>query len=655
MKKILNIIMSLVLVVSLTGCAEFLDRPSKTTLNDENYWSNESFVRLFVNKAYSTYFSGYNSGWGGTTIHDLSFRWTGYEDDTRSNSGKLSDLLVDVPGDNWYRSEGSTWLMRQGGGQAWNFGWVRKWNILIERLDMMKEKGKLNDEAYNHWMGVARFFRGWEYSLLVCSFGDVPYYDKEVGSADLDMQYKARDPRVEVMKKVMEDFDFAMANVRVDDGESYVNRDVVATVASRCMLFEGTWYTYHDGADATSSWTAADAKTFLNKAVEYAGYVINSGRYNFTGTDYRRVFGEQKKTGNETILYRAYDSGLLKHNIASYCNMYESQSRYPTLDLVKAFICVDGQPYQNSTVENKDSWRVQDLVQTRDSRFEAQFWYEPCPRGTAMYSVKFIDRIGAEQGALKAMGGPECDPQYASNTNTNGAPVVRYAETVLNWIEAKAELAANHGGAAVTQADLDKSINALRSRPLDPEAAARGVKKTAPLNINNIPSDPARTSPEEVNTHAGVVKTDLLWEIRRERRMELYAENTRLRDLRRWGKLELLDADNNEDILYGGWIDYSKTMELVRSFNYLTPSNEGILTVMKEDGTKVVYDGTNGADMVGFSVPTNYANRAPFSYRNYLEPICKDVYNQYKNATNAEGVAGTYSIVQNKGWEALTE
>ncbi|MBR6661237.1 MAG: hypothetical protein IKL26_05240, partial [Bacteroidales bacterium] len=73
------------------------------------------------------------------------------------------------------------------------------------------------------------------------------------------------------------------------------------------------------------------------------------------------------------------------------------------------------------------------------------------------------------------------------------------------------------------------------------------------------------------------------------------------------------------------------------------------------DGTKVVYDGTNGADMVGFSVPTNYANRAPFSYRNYLEPICKDVYNQYKNATNAEGVAGTYSIVQNKGWEALTE
>ena len=55
---------------------------------------------------------------------------------------------------------------------------------------------------------------------------------------------------------------------------------------------------------------------------------------------------------------------------------------------------------------------------------------------------------------------------YGSNTNTNDAPVMRYAEVLLNWIEAKAELA-TLGGQAVTQNDIDKSINKIRSRPLD--------------------------------------------------------------------------------------------------------------------------------------------------------------------------------------------
>ena len=66
------------------------------------------------------------------------------------------------------------------------------------------------------------------------------------------------------------------------------------------------------------------------------------------------------------------------------------------------------------------------------------------------------------------------------------------AEVVLNWIEAKAVLAQYYGGAAVTQADLDKSINAIRSRPLDAAATAKGVKKTANLMLTAIPADPSR-------------------------------------------------------------------------------------------------------------------------------------------------------------------
>ena len=114
------------------------------------------------------------------------------------------------------------------------------------------------------------------------------------------------------------------------------------------------------------------------------------------------------------------------------------------------------------------------------------------------------------------MDNPKNNPIYDSNTNTNDAPVIRYAEVLLNWIEAKAEL----GG--VTQEDINASINQLRRRPLDATAQAKGLKNTADMVLADITEnfDPARD--KDV--------TPLIWEIRRERRMELFYEHCRLHE-----------------------------------------------------------------------------------------------------------------------------
>ena len=66
MRKLFNILSILTVVVALTGCESFLDRPTKTALTDENYWNNPDNIRLFVNGGYNYYFTGYNSGWSGT-------------------------------------------------------------------------------------------------------------------------------------------------------------------------------------------------------------------------------------------------------------------------------------------------------------------------------------------------------------------------------------------------------------------------------------------------------------------------------------------------------------------------------------------------------------------------------------------------------------
>jgi len=482
-----------------------------------------------------------------------------------------------------------------------------------------------------------------EYSRLVQSFGDVPYYDHPVSDTEMDEQYKDRDPRTTVMENVYEDFVYAMDNIRADDGENYVNKYVAAALASRYMLFEGTWYKYHPGSGSNDL-----AKKFLNLAVSAADIIINSGKYAFD-TDFRSLFGSENKPGNEILLYRQYSAELsTTHCIASYSNLAESQSPAANLALAKSFICNDGKPWQNSTVAEADNFDLKKMAITRDPRFEATFWGAPLQSAsTLLYVCKFIDRVGVTYSFDNCS-----DPRpakYGSSTNTNGFPVIRLAEVVLNWIEAKQELALSYGGAAVTQSDLDKSVNAIRNRPLDDHAIAEGVQKTAPLMLGAIADDPARTASCEANTLAGIVNDPLLWEIRRERRMEFVFENNRILDLRRWGKQELMDGSNNPDLLLGTWCDFNTTQSRNDiNFNYLIPGKQidqgdaKALKVMKPDGTIVTYDGTNKADMVGFYIPQGIQNRDGFSVRNYLQPICTDVIEMY----NDKG----YTITQNPGW-----
>src|SRR3546814_19506834 len=60
----------------------------------------------------------------------------------------------------------------------WSYSLVRSINIMIDRVQN-KMEGVLEEEAYNHWMGIGRFFRGFRYAQLVQQYGDVPYRSEE--------------------------------------------------------------------------------------------------------------------------------------------------------------------------------------------------------------------------------------------------------------------------------------------------------------------------------------------------------------------------------------------------------------------------------------------------------------------------------------------
>ena len=595
--------------LAFTSCNEVLERPELNIPTDEAFWRSENDVRLYANNMYTEYFVGYNSGWTDTytPVRGMTFA------DIFTTSGRQAGFTTQAPSSQGSTAAG-TWNTETT-GQTWNFSRVRVANVMLNRLET-RMKGILSDEQYAHWDAVAKFFKAHEYVRLVTTFGGVPYFEKETASTELEELYKDRDSREFVMDKIYDLCKDIMANMRENDGANVLNRYVAAGYISRWMLFEGTWQKYHNHDDAR-------AKKFLDFAVEAGNYVIGSGKYSIA-TSLPELFGSQDLKGNaEVLLYRKYsDAQAVRHCIASYSNGKEAQPAVVNLWFLKSVICNDGKPYTTSTVDGHDSFELTTFAKSRDPRFEASFSDKPSNNSaTRVYCRKFIDRAAWERKA------GDTNPLYESVTNLNACPVMRYGEVLLNWIEAKAELG------NVTQDDIDKSINALRARPLDQTAIDKGLKQTVPMKLADINAafDPNRD--QDVDP--------LIWEIRRERTLELAYEYSRIVDLRRWKKLSYMDNEKNPDTMLGCWLDYN------HQYDQIDPMQpklaEGVTTVQKLDGTKVTYDGSNAADMVGFHVPNNIQPRYPFTDRVYLYPIGMNQISTYKDHGD--------KLTQNPGWE----
>src|SRR6185312_3347650 len=113
------------------------------------------------------------------------------------------------------------------------------------------------------------------------------------------------------------------------------------------------------------------------------------------------------------------------------------------------------------------------------------------------------------------------DQQYDQGTvSTNSVPVMRYAEVLLNYAEAKEELG------LLTDDDWANTIGALRAR-----AGITGGITTKPTVVD--PYLQANYFPD--------ISDPVLLEIRRERSIELVFEGFRFYDLIRWKKGKLLE------------------------------------------------------------------------------------------------------------------
>ena len=608
-------------LLGFSSCSDVLDRPSLTQEQDDNFWTSEDKVRLYANDFYTYYFPGYGKGW--TVYYAPGINNNTFNDDVLTNSSQ-ANFTRQVPTSIGSTDESVTNYQSQYCGPTWYFAMVRKANIMLSRIQE-RMGGVLTPAAYKHWTGIGRLFRGMEYSRLVNVFGDVPYYNRPITNVDKDEIYKDRTPRKDVMDSVYNDFTFALQNVRLNDGEGFINRYIAAALIARYALYEGSWqkYYYNDNERAIK---------FFKLATDAANVVISSGKYQIE-TPYRELFCSYDLTKKkDVLLYRKYDAALgTTHCIASYCNVNEALAAGATKNLIESFNCVDGKSYQESTVANANKFTLDNLIRTRDPRFEATFYDSLTirSRSSLLYVVKFIPRTALNY--IKENSTPATE--WTGTNNVTGFPVIRYSEVLLNWIEAKAELE-TLGEGAVSQQDLDLSVNAIRDRPLDNAQIEKGLQKTAHLDLTNLPNDPNRD---------GDVPR-LLWEIRRERRMEFAFEPGRIIDLRRWHKLNYMDTDARANgLLHGTYVDLSSGQGLLagKLKDYV-----GKLRVRTAAGTYVTYDGTNASAIKGwFQAETTQPRLKYLNLVNVNPYLCPIGTNQIIDYANRG-----YHLTQTTGW-----
>ena len=608
-------------LLGFSSCSDVLDRPSLTQEQDDNFWTSEDKVRLYANDFYTYYFPGYGKGW--TVYYAPGINNNTFNDDVLTNSSQ-ANFTRQVPTSIGSTDESVTNYQSQYCGPTWDFAMVRKANIMLSRIQE-RMGSVLTPAAYKHWTGIGRLFRGMEYSRLVNVFGDVPYYNRPITNVDKDEIYKDRTPRKDVMDSVYNDFTFALQNVRLNDGEGFINRYIAAALIARYALYEGSWqkYYYNDNERAIK---------FFKLATDAANVVISSGKYQIE-TPYRELFCSYDLTKKkDVLLYRKYDAALgTTHCIASYCNVNEALAAGATKNLIESFNCVDGKSYQESTVANANKFTLDNLIRTRDPRFEATFYDSLTirSRSSLLYVVKFIPRTALNY--IKENSTPATE--WTGTNNVTGFPVIRYSEVLLNWIEAKAELE-TLGEGGVSQQDLDLSVNAIRDRPFDNAQIEKGLQKTAHLALTNLPNDP--------NSDGDVPR--LLWEIRRERRMEFAFEPGRIIDLRRWHKLNYMDTDARANgLLHGTYVDLSSGQGLLagKLKDYV-----GKLRVRTAAGTYVTYDGTNASAIKGwFQAETTQPRLKYLNLVNVNPYLCPIGTNQIIDYANRG-----YHLTQTTGW-----
>ncbi|MFC0316861.1 MULTISPECIES: RagB/SusD family nutrient uptake outer membrane protein [Olivibacter] len=410
-------------------------------------------------------------------------------------------------------------FIREGGyspetSDGWSWGDLRNINYFIEHCT----DPNVSEAVRNNYIGIARFFRAYFYLDKVMRFGDVPWVDHALGIDETDILYGTRDSRAVVMEHVMEDLDFASQNISSTSSDgSLITKWTALGLKTRAALFEASYRKYHPELNFQES-----ANTFYQYVVDAATELMENGPYSlYTGAgvegSQRALFISDAPLTQEVMWAVTMSEDLA---VMSSANWWWTSATYgPRYSLVRPFINtilnLDGTPYTSRTDFQTEEFY--DECQNRDYRLAQLIRTPGYSRKGVAAPPNFSSHTYTGYQPIKYI---LDDPHYDNGAyNTNAIPLMRYAEILLNFAEAKAELG------TLTDADWAKSIGALRAR-----AGITGGLTTLPTTVDTYLQQ----------TFFPDISNPIILEVRRERQVELALEGFRFNDLKRWKHGELM-------------------------------------------------------------------------------------------------------------------
>lgn len=500
MKNYKTISLLALLTLGFASCTNFFEREPFSQVGADTFFRSEKDVVLYVNGLLQKNMPGYTTLTYGDQYSDLM----------AVNS--TSDFLKTA----WSAEKQTGWETSD---------WANIYNVNYFLSRLYEAASAVGDDSkMKHYEGVGRFWRAWLYYSKVQTFGPVPWYDKPIDPEDEEALYKGRDSREFVMDKVLEDLNFATTYCLSDRAyvnNSQINRWVALAFKARVCLYEGTYRKYHTELGLESS-----AEKWLREAVSACETLMNESPYSLVHspaslkTQYRKLFTSQEIDYQEVILANEFSEDLLRFHSATW--KFTSGSYGARWSLSKAFVntylMLDGSRFTDRTDYEKTEFTEE--VKNRDYRLMQSVI-------TPGYSKKVagVDTQKAPDFSLTLTGYQiikwtlDDDRYEGTNNSTNSLPVFRFAEVLLNYAEAKAELG------EFGETEWNQTIKLLRERA--------GVNSKVPLAAD----------PYLIDYYANQTTDKWILEIRRERAIEMLLENLRYEDLMRWKLGSLLEKE----------------------------------------------------------------------------------------------------------------
>lgn len=479
----------------LTSCNDsFLDRIPHDALTDANYWQTETHLSSVANTF------------------------------TSSLSGKDWLNKTEIMADSAPWSVTTAWRTIGGGyftsdasqiNSVWSaaFTGIGRTNYFLNNY---QRATGVKEEVRERYAAEAYFYRAYNYWILTSLFGDVPLVTSELNVESPDV-FRGRDARKDVIDRITKDLEdhYKALPEYVAAGSSDFGRGsqcAALALLSRIYLYNGRY------EDAVSACERAMSSTYYKLYSTGHPDVDYVNLFNYTGR------ASRNPANKETLIAFVYnydlgESSRTSHNLSRECWVPNDYARFtPTASMIECYLTKDGKIWDpNSATSYEDVFKDRDPRMTQSILAPGTKW-EGGESGDMLSTDKTVFTYpkfdNSKDGCMSYTGyymRKYVEPSTVKDVghDDNDIVLIRYAEVLLNYAEAKEQLG------TLTQSDIDKTINLLRDRV--------GMVH---LKLSEIPAG-----------------SDIRTEIRRERRVELFFEGHRYFDIIRWKQGEILGED----------------------------------------------------------------------------------------------------------------